>query len=849
MKTETETGKRAPRPPGPPSAREGAFARRQPLPRGGGYRAKRVVLGRAIPTAHLVHERLGKPTALAVFSSDALSSVAYATEEMLIVLVPLFGIAAFSLIMPISGVIVLVLVALMFSYRQTIKAYPSAGGAYIVTKDNFGLLPAQVAGVALLTDYVLTVAVSVSAGVAAIISAAGGLAPYRVPMAVAFILLIALGNLRGVKDSGRIFAAPTYLFILGIVSLLAIGAVKLFSGGLSPIDPAAVHAANVGVTGALVGGAAIFAVLHAMASGSAAMTGVEAISNGVPAFRRPEWRNARTTLTVMGVTLAVMFLGITFLAHEMRVVPGSQGPKTVLAMIAGGLYGSSGFGHLAFLFLQVATMAILVLAANTAFADFPRLANFHADDAFLPRQFTTRGHRLVFSNGILALAGAATLLVVAFGADVTRLIPFYAIGVFTSFTLSQAGMAKRHLRLREPRWKLGLVINGIGASATGLVLIVIAVTKFTHGAWAVMVLVPLMVWLLVRMNHQYEREHAELRADLERRTYQRPRRPVAVVLVDELDRKTVHAIQYAKTIRAEETYALHLEHDPALTAELKRRWATFGLRDIPLRIVRGAPDTASAVAGFVGALDEDVDVNVIVPGPARLSMFERLRGGRTGARLTRSLLPFEHVRTTLVRDHVGPGHPITVTEDGGERIRVVPRSDHRVVVLVDRVDRAVIRALRYALSLGATEVRALHAGVDPDRQPALIEEWMNLQIPVPLDILECWDRNVPRCLETRVSELMTGTAEVTVVMPRRDFPHLRQRILHDRTSRGIARALGRYEHVDLTVVPYYFAPRRRSIRRNRDQLQATGRGDPNGDGPRTRRDGERGSERPARTEA
>jgi hypothetical protein len=606
-----------------------------------------------------------------------------------------------------------------------------------------------------------------------------------------------------VKESGRIFAAPTYLFILGIGSLLLLGFVQLVTGSLHPIQTGSSIPASPGA-GGLFAAAGLFVVLHAMASGSTAMTGVEAISNGIPAFKAPEWRNARATLMVMGSILAVMFLGISFLAHRLQVVPDLADRKTVLAMIAQGIYGPSWMGHAAFLVLQAATMMILVLAANTAFADFPRLANFHADDSFLPKQFTTRGHRLVFSNGIIALAAVSGALVIGFGADVTHLIPLYAIGVFTSFTLSQAGMAKRHLRLRESGWRLGLVVNGLGAVATAVVLVVISITKFVHGAWAIMLLVPVMVWLLVRMNHQYEAEREELEGDIEPFDPAGVHRPMAVVLVDDLDRKTVHAVQYAKTIRPEEAYALHIERDPSFTADLERRWMALGLRNFPLRVMRGETDPASAVAGFVGALPPDVDVNVIVPGPARLSSWERLRRGRTGAKLAKAMLPYPRVRTTLVRDHVGPGHPITVTDRAGTHLRVLLRTEHRVVVLVDRIDRAGLRAIRYAMSLGATEVRAVHAAVDLHRSDRLAQRWMELQLPIPLDIVECWDRNVARSLEARVAELMDHTSEVTVVMPRRDFPHLRQRVLHDRSSRRIARALGRYEHVDLTVVPYYF---------------------------------------------
>src|ERR687888_416900 len=431
--------------------------RQAPLPQGPGYTLKRTVLGRPLPTAHLAHERLGKTTALAVFASDNLSSVAYATEEILKVSVPVVGAAAFGLLMPITFAILAVLAILLFSYRQTIKAYPSAGGAYVVTKDNIGLLPAQVAGVALLTDYVLTVSVSVAAGMAAIVSAAPSLFPFRVELSIFFIWFIAWGNLRGVRESGRMFAVPTYFFILTMFTLLGIG---LFRAALGNLHPVPLPAGAVQTQGAIG-----------------------------------------------------MFLGLSFLAHRLHVVPTEA--KTVISQVGRAVFGGGPLGLAMFIALQIATTMILILAANTSFADFPRLANFQASDRFMPSQLTKRGHRLVFSNGIVGLAIAATLLVIVFDADVHRLIPLYAIGVFTSFTLSQAGMAKRHLRLREPGWRHGLVINGLGAITTAVVTVVIAITKFAHGAWAVMVFGPVMVWLLVRMNHQYTREYAELDGGLE----------------------------------------------------------------------------------------------------------------------------------------------------------------------------------------------------------------------------------------------------------------------------------------------------------------------------------------------
>ncbi|MFB3737584.1 MAG: amino acid permease [Candidatus Velamenicoccus archaeovorus] len=782
------------------SARAGAVqgTRRRPLPQGPAYSLKRAILGPALPTSALVHERLGKPTALAVFASDNLSSVAYATEEILKVGVPVAGAAAFAAVMPITVGILFVLAVLLFSYRQTIRAYPSAGGAYIVTKDNLGLLPAQVAGVALLTDYVLTVSVSTAAGIAAVTSAFPSLFPYRVELSVFCIWFIAWGNLRGVRESGRMFAVPTYFFILMMFSLLGLGLLRSVTGGLHALPAPA--DADLG-TGAVT----LFLILHAFASGGAAVTGVEAISNGVPAFKPPEWRNARTTLMWMGSLLGVMFLGLSFLSVRLQVVPSET--TTVISQVGRAVFGGGAVGYTLFLMLQIATTLILILAANTSFADFPRLANFHATDHFMPRQLTKRGHRLVFSNGIVGLAVAATILVVGFRADVHRLIPLYAIGVFTSFTLSQAGMARRHLRLREPGWRHGLLINGLGAFTTAVVDVVIAITKFWHGAWAVMVFVPVTVWLLVRMNHTYEREHVALGQDLPSFGRDGVAHPTAVVVVDDLDRKTIHALQYAKTLRARDVQAVHFLREREDPDELRSRWTELRL-DVPLKVVTSDGDLASCLAGFVGALPDSCDVNVIIPGPARArSRIRGLLGGRLGSQMTRALLPFPHASVTLVRDHPGPGHVLTDADGRGLRLRVVPRARHEVVVPVDLPDRASVRAVRYATSLGATRVRAVHAAADPDREEELIAAWMGLGLPVELEVVECWDRNVARSIETYVAELVGHDREVTVVMPRRDYATVRQRILHDRTSRRIADVLGRYEHVDIAVVPYYFGKR------------------------------------------
>ena len=759
------------------------------LPQTAGYSLKRAILGQPLPTSALAHERLGKPTALAVFASDNLSSVAYATEEILKVAVPVAGLAAFGVVMPITLGILAILAILLFSYRQTIKAYPTAGGAYIVTKDNFGLLPAQVAGVALLTDYVLTVAVSASAGIAAITSAFPGLYAARVPMTVFCIWFIAWGNLRGVRESGRMFAIPTYFFIVMMFLLLGIGVARALTGGLHPV-PAPADAA-VG-TGAI----SMFLILHAFASGGAAVTGVEAISNGVPAFKPPEWKNARTTLMWMGSTLGVMFLGLSFVAMKLRVIPSET--KTVISEVGRAVFGGGAVGYAMFLGLQIATTLILILAANTSFADFPRLANFHAGDNFMPRQLTKRGHRLVFSNGIVGLAIAATALVVLMQADVHKLIPLYAIGVFTSFTLSQGGMARRHLRIKEQGWRVGLLINGVGAVTTAVVTVVIAATKFREGAWAVMLFVPAMVWLLVRMNHMYEREHRELSEEIppfDRGSREAPR---VVVIVDELDRAALHAIQYARTIRTRRIRAVHVDDDKEATVALVRRWAELGT-GIPLDLLPPQGDVAETLRAYVARQPDDTDVSVILPAPGDPGTAERVRRTRLASRLARQLLDVERARLTVVRDHPGEGHPASFAH-----LRVAPARTHRAVVLVDKADRATMRAIRYALSLGADEVTAVHASADHDQEQRLIARWMELRVPIALDVIECWDRNVPRSLEQYVVELTSRRHEVTVVMPRRDYATRRQRVLHDRTSRRITRAVGRYEHVDVAVVPYFF---------------------------------------------
>lgn len=623
-----------------------------------GYRLKNRLLGPPLDTEMLEHERLGIPTALAVFSSDCISSSAYATEEILRVLVIAVGLAAFSLVVPITVAMLVVLFFLILSYRETIKEYPTAGGAYMVTRDNFGLLPAQVAGVSLLTDYVLTVAVSTAAGTAALTSAVAGLRPYSVEISLGFIALIAFGNLKGVRESGKIFAIPTYFFIAIMGVLLLVGFYKMGMGHLTHQAVNKKGMLKLGSIGSgFAYGAGLYVLLHAFASGGAAVTGVEAISNGVTAFKKPEWKNARITLIIMGATLGTLFLGLSILSTRVHSVPFESGTPTVISQIGKQVFGGGVMGNTLYFALQAGTMLILVLAANTSFADFPRLASFHAGDNFMPKQLTKRGHRLVFSNGIIALAIAAAVLVVVTGAKVDRLIPLYAIGVFTSFTLSQAGMARHHIRKKEPHWRRGLFVNATGAVLSLVVDIIIAITKFTHGAWVIVILVPLMVALLVRLNRQYESEAEELERDAEAAaTAPIMRRHVVLVFVARLDRAAARAIQYARALVPDEMRAVHIAVDRHVAEDLAAEWRRLGLTRVPLELV----DCPSRRVGrsaleYVAAelADGNTEVTVLMPHRVYKRFWHRLLHDSTADEMAHMISQLPHANVTQVPYHLG----------------------------------------------------------------------------------------------------------------------------------------------------------------------------------------------------
>jgi amino acid transporter len=529
---------------------------------------KRFVLGKPIPSHLAHHERLSRLTGLAVLSSDALSSVAYATEEILRVLV-LAGPGALVFATPIAFVIATILAIVVFSYRQTIHAYPTGGGAYLVSKDNLGEMPALVAAASLLIDYILTVAVSVAAGVAALTSAFPQWHVNRVEMTLGFVLVLMLGNLRGIKESGRIFAAPTYFFVITILALVGLGTWRVLTGSVEPVPPVD----PVQSTGAPL---TMFLLLTAFSNGCTAMTGVEAVSNGVPAFKPPESKNAAATMLMMVVLGITMFLGISLLSQAYHIIPSEK--ETVVSQLARGVFGDRGIPYYA---VQAATMLILVLAANTAYADFPRLASILARDRYVPRQFMNQGDRLAFSNGIIGLSVFAGILLVAFGGDTHALIPLYMIGVFVSFTLSQAGMVVHWCRLKGPGWRSSAFINGLGAAVTGVVLIVVAMTKAFEGAWIIMLLIPANV-VLFRLTKKH---YAAVAAQLTLRGWRRepPRRNVVLVPISGIQRAVIGALDYARTL-SDDVRAVYVNVDPTATELLKAEWNQWS-EGVPLVIL------------------------------------------------------------------------------------------------------------------------------------------------------------------------------------------------------------------------------------------------------------------------
>lgn len=538
------------------------------------------LIGRPLQTADAPHQTIGKAIGLAVFASDALSSTAYATQEILVILAAA-GAAAFGLAFPISIAIVILLIIVALSYEQTIHAYPGGGGAYIVARDNLGELPAQIAGAALLTDYILTVAVSVSSGVAQIVSAFEGLFDYRIYIAVALVFIVMLVNLRGVKESGAAFAIPTFFFIVIMYLTVGVGMFRFFQGSLGEvINPPHLELST------LIQGITPFLILHAFSSGTAALTGIEAISNGITAFKEPRSRNAGITLIWMAAILSSLFLGISFLATRIGAVPSEA--ETVISQLGRTVFGGEGT---LYLLVIAGTTIILIMATNTSFADFPRLSALIAQDRFLPRQLAFRGSRLVYSRGIVALALIASLLIVVFKASVSALIPLYAIGVFLSFTLSQLGMSRRWWKIGrlspdaeihergsilryDSKWQLKMLINGFGAICTAIVMIVFAVTKFRDGAWFVLVLIPLLVGGFVAIHLHYRNLAMSLSLEDYGAPPRIPRHRV-ILPISGVHRGSLAALRYAKALTNDVT-AVHISTEEEETEKLRKKWEQWG---------------------------------------------------------------------------------------------------------------------------------------------------------------------------------------------------------------------------------------------------------------------------------
>lgn len=599
---------------------------------------KRLIVGSPFPTAQARHERLGKTTGLAVFASDNLSSVAYATEEILRVLI-LAGTAALAFSVPIGFALALVILIVINSYGQSILAYPQGASDYIVAKDNLGTLAGLTAGAALLIDYTLTVAVSVSAGVAALTSAFPVLYPERVLMCVLFVAGIAIANLRGVRESGRVFAVPTYLFIAGFLGLLAMGLLRyLWQGAPQPSAPPA-----QGEALSVVG---MFLLLRAFASGAVALTGIEAVADGVTAFKPPEARNARITLFWLGAIMVTLFVGVTFLASAFAIVPKEE--ETVVSQLAWQVFG----GGIAYYYIQAVSMIILVLAANTAFADFPRLSFFMARDGFVPRQFGNRGDRLVFSNGIIILGLAAVTMLVIFQGSTHALIPLYAVGVFASFTLHQTGMVRRWLRHKPRGWWWRAVLNGLGAVTTGLVMAIVAVTKFTHGAWIVVVLILLFITVFLMINRHYRQVAAQL--SLDEYGGPPPIQHTVLVLVGDLHKGVVQALQYAKTL-SPNAKAVFVELDPEKTRRLEEKWGKWGC-GLPL-VVLTSP-YRSLLGPFLDYLDhlqrqgQNHMVTIVLPEFIPAKWWQHLLHNQTALLIKGALLFRKNVVVTDVPYHL-----------------------------------------------------------------------------------------------------------------------------------------------------------------------------------------------------
>ncbi len=625
----------------------------QELPEDRRYRAKVALLGPALTNDAAEHEKLSKTLALGVLSSDCISSSAYGTEMMLLVMLPLFGLAAYDVLLPLTFVVLAVLVVVTLTYRQVVMIYTRAGGSYVVARENYGPVVAQVAAVALMLDYIVTVAVQAAAGTNALTSAFPELLDASTAITVGVVMILTYGNLRGLREAGRAFAFPTYFFVGSMFLVIVLGIYHELTGDLPQYDPTTAEGAfPVGGGTTLFSVGAIYVLLKAFANGGSSLTGLEAISNGVSVFHSPVGPNARRTLVAMSTILGILVGGVSWLAHLTHAVPYESGSPTVISQVARTVLPDTTFGHLLFFMVQTATMLILYTGANTPFTGFPYLANFVAGDGFMPRWLRKRGHRLAFSNGILMLAGVALALILVTGAHVDKLVAFYAIGVFTGFTLAGFGMAKYHRTHQAATgrsWRIA--VNTVSGTVSAVVVVVFAITKFTEGAWLVVVF-PLLVVALLRLHRAYVREEAILATTTDAHPRGISGLNVALVLVDNVDLAVLRALRYARGLRPQQLHCVHFTIDAAYSADLQQQWDSQDGTDLALELV-DCPDRRvdRAALALTRQLVRDnplAQVTVLLPRRAYGTLATRFLHDRTADRIARAVSRVSGAAATIV---------------------------------------------------------------------------------------------------------------------------------------------------------------------------------------------------------
>jgi len=616
------------------------------------YKVKRFFLGGALNRHSLGHQRLSKRYALGILSSDCISSSAYGSEQILIALLPAFGLAAFAILMPMTAVVIGILVLITLSYRNVIDVYTKTGGAYIVSRDNFGPVVAQIAAVALMLDYIVTVAIQSAAGVAAIISTFPSVDRWKMEMIFTVIAILTYGNLRGVKEAGKAFAMPTYFFVGCMFIVFGMGLYRLTNGTLPVLDTNLPGAVPVGHAQGLLTFSAIFILLRAFANGGSSLTGLEAISDGVALFKAPEHVNAKRTLVVMSTLLGTLVLGVSWFAHHIHAMPYASGTPTVISQIAKAAVGSGTFGSVMFILVQLATMLILFAGANTTYSAFPLLVNFVATDGYLPRQLTKRGHRLAFSNGILLLSAGGLLLVVITKGSVEHLVAFYALGVFTGFTLAGFGMTRYTLRTRPNNWRFKVIVNSIAGSVSLAIVIIFAVVKFTEGAWMVLVTAPILVATFLRLRRQYTREQGALSVKSHEERATSMGRHNVTVFVDSVDIATVGAIRYARSLKPHKIKAVHFVIDDRRAEEIQHAWAeSEALEDVQLELI-DCPDRRIANSALDYAIRKtekpDVELTILLPRRSYSRFLGRLLHDQTAEEIAAPISQLERVVATIV---------------------------------------------------------------------------------------------------------------------------------------------------------------------------------------------------------